>query len=259
MSLARSMDAHFAEVSSEYRDLRTTDEAPIIHIREALPNSVGLDPVDIGCGAGRYDNLLFHYLDGLRLTCVDSSADMLKALSKYLKENGHRNFEILVSRIEDLDLKPEKFDFAVTFNAVHHFDFPTFLRKTAFALRQNGRMFVYTRTPEQNAGSIWGRYFPQFNKRETRLYTEEQMVKWVDQADGLKLLNFRKFEYERSASLDRLLAQARGMHYSTFALYPADEFRSASAAFAQAVKAGFPDIGQVTWHDENTMLEIAKI
>lgn len=252
------MDEHFAEVSLEYRNLRTTDEAPILHIREALANPVSLDAVDIGCGAGRYDHLLYRQLRGLRLTCVDANVEMIGELSSFLSAHGHQDFETLVSRIEDLDLAPEAFDCAFSFNAVHHFNFPTFLQKTAVGLRPQGRIFVYTRTPEQNAGSIWGRYFPQFNEKEIRLYTAKQMETWVNEASDLELLHVKNFRYQRSASLDRLLAQARGMHYSTFSLYLADEFGSACDEFSQRVKADFPDHDRLEWHDQNIMLEIGR-
>jgi SAM-dependent methyltransferase len=252
------MSEHFTRISSAYRDLRTTDEAPILHIRDAVSDFESLDAVDIGCGAGRYDLLLFRHLPGLRLTCVDVSQAMLTELSDYLTEQGIRNFETVVARIEDFNPGAGMFDCVFTFNAVHHFDFATFLKRSGELLRAGGRIFVYTRTPQQNARSIWGRYFPEFSERETRLYTQVQMEKWVGEADTLELLDITNFRYERCASLDRLLTQARDKHYSTFSLYAPEDFRSASNIFEQRVSADFPDTRRIEWHDENIMLEIGR-
>lgn len=252
------MSDHFAEVSSAYRDLRTTDEAPILHIRDALKDFENLDAADIGCGAGRYDLLLFRYLQDLRLTCVDVSPEMLAELSKFLTAHGFCNFETVVSRIEDFSPGAGMFDSVFTFNAVHHFDFPTFLKKSCEVLRQGGRIFVYTRTPQQNARSIWGRYFPEFSEREDRLYSQGRMEKWVKEAEALEIMDIRNFRYERCAPLDRLLMQARNKHYSTFSLYMPEEFLSAYKAFERQVSADFPDPRQITWQDENIMLEIGR-
>ena len=258
MDSSKSMYDHFAEVSPVYRELRTTDEAPIRYIRDTLPDPEGLDAADIGCGAGRYDLLLFRHLRGLRLTCVDASAAMLAQLSDYLTPHGINRFKTVVSSIEDLDLGAGSLDYVFTFNAVHHFDFPTFLARSGHAIRPGGRIFVYTRTPEQNAGSIWGRHFPEFNEREDRLHTQEQMAAWVEGEAQLELLGVKIFRYERCASLDRLLAQARGKLYSTFSLYRPEEFRSACRTFAASVRGAFADTERIDWQDENIMFEIGR-
>jgi hypothetical protein len=64
---------------------------------------------------------------------------------------------------------------------------------------RGGRLFVYTRTPEQNARTIWGRWFPGFTEREQRLYSEATLTD------------------------ERLRAQVEGRHHSTFSLYRPDE------------------------------------
>ena len=258
MPSAQTMGEHFAKVSSAYRDLRTTDEAPILHIRDALKEFRNLDAAEIGCGTGRYDLLLFRHLPGLRLTCVDVSPAMLAELSRFLTANGFRDFKTCVTRVENFDPGSATFNCVFTFNAVHHFDFTTFLKKSADMLRPGGRIFVYTRTPQQNARSIWGRYFPEFNDREKRLYTQERMERWVGEAEALELLEIKNFGYDRHAPLDRLLRQARGRHYSTFSLYTRQDFEAALEAFEERVRADFPDASDITWHDENIMLEIGR-
>ena len=252
------MFGHFAEVAPQYRSLRTTDEAPVRFIQLALQGRAAIDGADIGCGAGRYDRLLFQFRPNLHLKCIDINPRMLVELSRYLAAESLDNFETLAAGIEDLDLPDSSLDAVFTFNAVHHFDFPTFLEKAGRALRGDGQIFVYTRTPEHNAESVWGRFFPGFCDKETRLYRLSDMQRWVGEAAGLTLVAAMTFSYPRVASLARLLAQARAKHYSTFELYKPDEFAVACRTFERKVRHHYSDPERVAWHDQNVMLQIAR-
>lgn len=258
MMAQRGMPGHFARLARVYRGMRTTDEAPILYIRDALAGRDRVRAADIGCGAGRYDLLLFRHIPGLHLTCVDMSAEMLGQLSAHLSRAGVADFETIVASLDDLDLAADSFDCVVTFNAIHHFGFPAFIAKAARAIRPDGEIFVYTRTPEQNAGSVWGRYFPRFCEKETRLFRREEMEAWVEDGDGLRLVDVKTFRYARSASLGRLLEQARNRHYSTFSLYSEAEFEDACAAFEAALRSAYADTDNIVWHDRNIMLRIGR-
>ncbi len=58
MNELTGMQGHFATVAGVYREMRTTDEEPILHIRDQLSGRPAVTAADIGCGAGRYDHLL---------------------------------------------------------------------------------------------------------------------------------------------------------------------------------------------------------
>ena len=251
------MSDHFSRVAGRYRELRTTDEEPIHFVREAMAGRSAIRAADIGCGDGRYDTLLFRDLPNLHLTCVDVNPEMLAQLSRYLGGLGIRDFETVAAAIEDLDLGRDSLDCVVSFNAVHHFDFPTFLGVAGRAIRADGQVFVYTRTPSQNAGSVWGRHFPDFCEKETRLYGLEQMEGWIATA-GLKLIAAQTFRFARAAPLGHLLEQAQGRHYSTFSLYAEPEFDQACRTFASNIRSHFADPDKVEWYDENVMLQIGR-
>ncbi len=253
-----NLHEHFSTVAKVYRELRTTDEAPIRFIRDQLAGLAAIRAADVGCGAGRYDLLLFRHLPNLHLTCVDVNPEMLKQLSAYLAANGIRDFETLASGVEELEFEDGSLDCVFTFNAVHHFDFPTFIGKARDATRQGGGIFIYTRTPSQNAETIWGRHFPGFLEKETRLHRLADMKRWVDATDGVRLVTAKRFRYPRVASLDRLLAQARGKHYSTFCLYSPREFKTALEYFEDNIRRDFDDPGKVAWRDQNVMLKVQR-
>ena len=249
---------HFSRIAKIYHQVRTTDEAPIRFIRDQLDGLASITVADFGCGAGRYDLLLFRHLPNLRLTCIDINEDMLAQLRRYLTSHGIRDYRAVASRVEDLDLDHGSFDCVVSFNAVHHFHFPTFLEKAGRAVRRGGRIFIYTRTPEQNAGTIWGRYFPGFLARETRIYTLDDMERGVEAAAGLELVRVKRFRYPRVVGLDRLVGQTRDKHYSTFELYEPEEFDAALKGFEDNIRREFADPDRVAWDDENIMLTVER-
>lgn len=258
MSQASDMSEHFANVAKHYRQVRTTDEAPILYIRDRLAGCGPLRGADVGCGAGRYDRLLFRHLPDLHLTCVDGSRQMLAQLSAYLGDHGIHDFDTVHASDEGMDLGEGRFDFICTFNAIHHFDLPTFLAKAARALKVGGRLFIYTRTPEQNAASIWGRFFPRFTEMEDRLLELSQMESSITASTDLRLSATKRFRYQRRSSLERLIEQVRNLHYSTFSLYRESDLARAIPEFAASVRRQFDDPASVAWADENLMVEVAR-
>ncbi len=256
MNEPTGMQGHFAKVAGVYREMRTTDEAPILHIRDQLAGRPAVTAADIGCGAGRYALLLFRHLPNLRLACLDVSREMLAQLSRHLDRNGIHQFETINAGVEEMAFEDESLDCVFTFNAVHHFDFPLFLAKAGRAIRKDGLIFIYTRTPYQNAGSVWGRHFPGFHEKETRLYRREEMEGWIGETGRLRMIAARTFRYARTSSLERLLEQARRRHYSAFSLYAEAEFEKACQTFEDAVRRQFGDPAKVAWHDQNILLQI---
>ena len=258
MNEVAGMQGHFAKVAGVYREMRTTDEEPILHIRDQLAGRPAVTAADIGCGAGRYDLLLFRHLTNLRLACLDVNREMLAQLSRHLDQNGVHDFETIIASVEDMTLEDDSLDCVFTFNAVHHFDFPLFLAKAGSAIRKDGLIFIYTRTPDQNAGSVWGRHFPGFCEKETRLYRLEEMERCIGETGQLRMIAAKTFRFARTSSLERLLEQARSRHYSTFSLYAEAEFEKACQTFEDAVRRQFDDPAKVAWRDQNILLQIGR-
>ncbi|GAH81486.1 unnamed protein product, partial [marine sediment metagenome] len=80
----RETNHHFSRIAHKYRDLRTIDLALLSIIKKKLENLTEIEAADVGCGAGRYDLILFQYLrERLSLNCIDCNGDMLNELMKY--------------------------------------------------------------------------------------------------------------------------------------------------------------------------------
>ncbi len=235
------------------------DIEPIIFIRNKLQEFNSLKGADIGCGCGRYTAELLRFVgDNIFLTCVDENEDMLKQLKMNLVGKDLQNFKTVRAPANNLQIESNSLDFIVTFNAVHHFDLVGFLNESARTLKDNRYLFVYTRLRSQNKRNIWGRYFPKFHEKETRLYYLEEFKMVLEKIKPLKLDSFKYFKHKRKASTNWLISRAIHHHYSTFDLYDGEEFDDALMKFRKNIANNFSNRNDVFWEDENVMFVISR-
>ncbi len=258
--LSREMERHFSAIAHKYEFLKTADIEPMLLIKEKLDHMETIRAADVGCGTGRYDIALANELgDRLHLVCIDNNENMLRELRKNLVQNNVTNFETLLASATDLPLEDGSLDAVVTFNAVHHFDIRAFLGEAARVLRPGGLLFIYTRLREQNARNIWGRFFPGFLEKETRLYELDELRRAFEATPALRLEAVKEFRYSRLSRLDDLLEQARNHHYSTFHFYDEREFKEALEGFKRNILERFDDPDHIEWEAENTMLIARRV
>ena len=209
--------------------------------------------IDVGCGNGRYTRLLVKLI-GQKLTIIgaDSSREMLVEMTN--SSNGRR---ILQASAESLPLKDGEYDFITSFNAVHHFNIAGFLDEAHRLLKPGELLFIYTRTPEQNARTIWGRYFPLFCEFEDRLFTKKELLSLALEHE-FEIVNVEDYIYTRVASPQELSRKARSFHYSTFRLIPEHLLESCIAKFERNLRAFAMGNGLVTWTDSNVLYTLRK-
>ena len=239
---------HFERVAVVYESLRTTDEAPVRAIGQLLPGRP-VTGLDIGCGTGRYTRLLRGLLpDGSLLAAADVSAAMLAQLRA--ASRGHAlGWSRCWRPPRSCRCGPPAWTWSPRSTAFTTSTSARFLAAAARVLAPGGQLFIYTRTPQQNARTIWGRYFPGFTEHEHRLHSQAALRDAVRRTDGLTMVATQTFQHPRTSTAGRLGAQARGRHYSTFSFYTPQELRAAIAVFLARLPGP-----EVSWVDEHLLV-----
>jgi len=250
----KTMDEHFSVIADKYNDLRTTDQEPIEHIRDLLSKYEHCVAVDVGCGPGRYALLLLQMMPQLYLNCLDMSSDMVARTTRLLRDANIDRFKAAVADASEFPLDPNSIDVVFTFNAIHLFNVPAFLREARRVLKRNGTIIIYTRLPCQNETSIWGKYFPDFNMVERRLYSLDSIEAVIRSIPDLALDTIKLFRFERVSSLERLIEKVTAGHYSTFSLYKKERLEECICEFRENVMRNFSDADQLRWIDGNVLL-----
>ena len=251
-------NSHFSEIAPKYKGLRTTDSEPIEHIINHLRKKSGITMTDVGCGDGRYSLELLKSLDDdSYLHCIDYNEDMIKHLRSYLKDSNILNFCARPGNANKLPLESDSMDCIVTFNAIHHFDIQKFLAEVYECLKDDGHAFIYTRLRNQNSRNIWGQYFPLFAELEDRLFEFDELKYAVEKSD-MTIDHTTVFGHNRTSDLNSLIKKAKNNHYSTFTLYSKNEFKISLETFKKNIRNNFEDLENISWQDENILLEISK-
>lgn len=253
------MISHFDRIAPVYRSLRRIDYEPLQHIFKLLDRSSPLQGIELGCGTGRYSEILLKQLRNLFLHCVDSSEPMLSELKRNLRSEGINRFKILQKRAEDVSFSKNTFDALFSFNAIHHFDLEQILPLFEESVKQGGWIFFYTRLRSQNRNTIWGKFFPKFAQKENRLYTEDQLQDYFDQRPQLRIYSIMEFQYPRKATAKELLESADKAHYSTFCFYTPSEYKLARVQFIRNLLQTYGNPGTIKWTDRYTLLIARRI
>jgi len=212
---------------------------------------------DIGCGDGRYSIKLIEKLrNRLSLTCVDNNYEMLQQISKI--SSNFQNLQTKQAPAEKLPFDDNSLDCIFSFNAIHHFKINEFAKECNRVLKNNGLLFIYTRLKEQNESNIWGKFFPDFSKKENRLFDNHSLTERISSQTSLNLKSTESFQHDRSSDIRTLVSKAEKQHYSTFSLYTVSEFEKSLGKFKQNIYQNFNNPENIQWVDENTMFVFQK-
>lgn len=250
----------YEKIAKIYRKLRSSDIEPVRYVKEKLSHLEEITAAEVGAGAGRYSKLFFDILgkERLFLFCFDINEFMLTSLKEYLNEHNIVGFKTKLAAAEEIPLESNFLDCIFSFNSIHHFDHYRFFKESTRVLKNDGLLFVYTRTREQNAKNVWGKYFPLFKKKESRLFEPEEFSFKIEKATGLEIVDKKLFRFERKNTLDELVERVESRHYSTFTLYDIEEFDYAIKKFIDNLKKDFEDLENIQWVDEKIMYLIKK-
>jgi ubiquinone/menaquinone biosynthesis C-methylase UbiE len=262
MAKTNDIRQHFKKIAHNYRLVRVTDPEPVDAVIAMLPhNHPEMSIIDIGCGTGRYTERIIHEVPSrIRLLCVDLSHEMLNFCRLALNQNAKIIEKVFsVASASFVPCKDLAADLVLAFNAIHHFDIMQFLGEAGRILKTNGLLAIYTRTPEQNRQTIWGRYFPKFAAKESRLVSLDKLEKMITASPQLRIEEIKFFDYLRHISPRKLRELALAHHYSTFSLYSPDEFQDALGIFERRIREEFGDTTKIPHISPNVLILARKV
>jgi SAM-dependent methyltransferase len=258
---------HFSAVAERYRTLRDLDQRTVRRVVQLLASLTGpggvLRVLDVGAGTGRYAEAVVETAAEERnVLCRGVTCDA----SRFMVGSGvlcGRAARLRLNRVialaEVLPFREGAFDAVLSFNAIHHFGLDAFLEAAAYVLRPGGSLLIYTRTPEQNARTVWGRYFPYFAERETRLYREDELRSAVARRRQYRPAILETRPWVMRKTLARLVEQARGRCYSTFCFYTPAEFEVALQSFQRRLASAYPDPRRIIVRNDHLLLVVPRL
>ena len=256
---------HFGDVSPRYRSLRDLDLAAVRLVSGVLAGAAGparpFRLLDVGTGTGRYLDAVSGELSATFATDVcpiglDRSPAMV-GQARRLNGCAYPGASHLVGAVETLPFRAASCHAMTCFNAVHHFDLARFASEASRVLTPSGLLVLYTRTPEQNRRTIWGRYFPEFATLEHRLHTVAALRGSLHAPHAFASVRVQTIRWSVTTSLSRLLEQVTAYHYSTFRFYAPDRLHTALDTFQRRVRDVFRDCSRITF-DNDHLLVVAQ-
>lgn len=247
----KTAQAYYSDIASRYEDLRPLDVDAVSVMSRYLPPWPP-HGVEVCCGTGRYLRRVASSRSPGRVAVgVDLNERMLRTASS--ARDGHAGNVVRLVRADccQLPFRNASLGWVSIFDAIHLVDIHRVVEETARVLASGGVLVIYTRTPEQNARSLLGRFFPQFLEKENRLLAEDDLRCAVEQG-AFEIEAMVPLHHEMSASRKDVLAQVRQRPYSTFVFYTDAEWSSAMERFATHLEDPSSDI--VSWTDENLLL-----
>ena len=255
----KDKDTRFSHIIKTFQDLGNADSGPIMVIIDKIKGLGYVEAVDVGCGAGRYDMLLYRILGSkLRLTCLDANDDTLNNLSTYLNRHGIRTFHTKKSTAENMPFPNTSIDCMFTFDAVHHHDLPRFVREGARILKNGGYLFVHTRLREPNNMNTWRQHLPGITEKEKSVNSLEVFKQSIDSIGSLAIESIVFSAYNGIAALEQLFPRERSHRSAVSSLYTPLELEEALKDFSINLHNQVTDTQNVRWFDEKVMFVIKK-
>ena len=239
---------HFERVAVVYESLRTTDEAPVRAIGQLLPGRP-VTGLDIGCGTGRYTRLLRALLpDGSRLAAADVSAAMLAQLRAASRATPMR-WPRCWQRPKSCRCGPPAWTWSP--------------RSTAFTTSTSAASWPPPPGCCSPAASCSSTPAPRSRTRGRSGAATSPVLPSTSSActarprsgtpsggpRGSRWSPAQTFRHPRTSTAERLGAQARGRHYSTFSFYTPQELRAATATFLARLPGP-----EVCWVEEHLLV-----
>ncbi len=148
------MQEKYDIIGVNYNSTRKTDPYLFERLHKLLSPSTEGIYLDIGCGTGNYTSAFAK--KGYQFIGIDPSEEML---TKAKNQNSNSTWKI--GKAENIDLPSESVDGITASLTLHHWqDLDQGFSELNRVLKPNGKIIIFTATPEQMKGYWLNHYFP---------------------------------------------------------------------------------------------------
>ncbi|MEO1413640.1 MAG: methyltransferase domain-containing protein [Bacteroidota bacterium] len=182
------MSAKYNRIGKNYNQTRKADPYLASRMEHHLQPEPGKRYLDIGCGTGNYTSVLAQL--GGQFIGVDPSERMLE-----MAKEKEVTIDWLIGTAESLEVPAESVDGILASLTLHHWDsLPNGFRHLYAALKTDGRMVIFTSTPDQMEGYWLNHYFPQMMKDSmTQMPSRKEVVDALEEV-GFYVISEESYE-----------------------------------------------------------------
>lgn len=175
------MSTKYNNIGVNYNQTRKADPYLTSQLLKHLnPNKDGLY-LDIGCGTGNYTNE-FQKRD-FNFIGIDPSIEMLQKA-----QAQNKNIQWKIGTAEKTDLAQQSIDGIIGTLTIHHWtNLARAFSELAYVLKPNGKIVIFTSTPQQMKGYWLNHYFPKMLEDSMVQMPTFEEVKDAMNLAGLKI------------------------------------------------------------------------
>ena len=149
------MGAIYDEIGKDYDTTRKADPSILSTLNSLLDVKKGKRYLDVACGTGNYTSEISKL--GGKWFAFDNSEEMLFEAKSKSSQVDWGQFDVA-----ELGYEPDFFDGAICSLAIHHFPvLNEAFREIARVLKSNGKLVIFTATPDQMKCYWLNHYFPE--------------------------------------------------------------------------------------------------
>ncbi|MFC0605249.1 class I SAM-dependent methyltransferase [Winogradskyella pulchriflava] len=175
------MSTKYNKIGINYNQTRKADPYLTSQLLKHLnPNKEGLY-LDIGCGTGNYTNEF--QKRGFNFIGIDPSIEMLQKA-----QAQNKNIQWKIGTAEKTDLAQQSIDGIIATLTIHHWtNLARAFSELAYILKPNGKIVIFTSTPQQMKGYWLNHYFPKMLENSMAQMPTFEAVKDAMNLVGLKI------------------------------------------------------------------------
>jgi ubiquinone/menaquinone biosynthesis C-methylase UbiE len=174
-------------IGKGYNNTRQADPFLVSRLLHLLNPKTDKLYLDIGCGTGNYTIALAD--KGLRFYGVEPSKQML-----HEAQSRKKNINWLLGTAEQIPTNNNTFDGAIATLTIHHWaNIKKAFKEINRVLRDNGKIILFTSTPEQMKGYWLNHYFPKMCASSIIQMPSLDIIKKAATSAGLEITTTEKY------------------------------------------------------------------